>query len=81
MANPDFPMISVIVPVYNAEQYLAECLDSILGQTYQNLEVILINDGSTDNSLKIIEKYAENDVRIKAFQLKTLDLLNVEILV
>lgn len=52
MANPDFPMISVIVPVYNAEQYLAECLDSILGQTYQNLEVILINDGSTDNSLK-----------------------------
>ena len=70
MANPDLPMISVIVPVYNAEQYLAECLDSILGQTYQNLEVILINDGSTDNSLKIIEKYAENDVRIKAFSIE-----------
>lgn len=70
MANPNLPMISVIVPVYNAEQYLAECLDSILGQTYQNLEVILINDGSTDNSLKIIEKYAENDVRIKAFSIE-----------
>lgn len=70
MANPDLPLISVIVPVYNAEQYLAECLDSILGQTYHNLEVILINDGSTDNSLKVIEEYAENDVRIKAFSIE-----------
>ena len=46
-------LISVIVPVYNAEKYLQKCLDSILEQTYQNLEIIIINDGSTDNSGQI----------------------------
>lgn len=49
--------ISVIVPVYNAEQYLSKCFDSILNQTIKNFEIIVINDGSTDNSLKIIQEY------------------------
>lgn len=58
-------LISVIVPVYNVEKYLHECLDSILNQTYQNLEIILINDGSTDSSGKICDDYAAKDGRIK----------------
>ena len=49
--------ISVIVPVYNAEKYLVECLESLVKQTYQNFEIILVNDGSTDNSSKICEEY------------------------
>ena len=49
--------ISIVVPVYNAEKYLRECIDSCLKQTYQNYEIILVNDGSTDGSLKIIEHY------------------------
>ena len=57
--------ISVIIPVYNVEKYLAECLDSVLAQTYKNLEIICINDGSTDNSGKILAKYATRDPRIK----------------
>lgn len=51
--------ISVIVPLYNAENYLKRCIDSIINQTYQNLEIILINDGSTDNTLEIINEYAQ----------------------
>jgi len=57
--------ISVIVPVFNTMKYLKKCLDSIIGQTYNNLEIIIINDGSTDNSLSIITEYAEKDKRIK----------------
>lgn len=57
-------LVSIIVPVYNAEEYLQECLDSILGQTYKNLEIILIDDGSTDSSLRIIQTYAEEDCRV-----------------
>lgn len=56
--------ISVIVPIYNAETYLAKCLDSLIGQTYTALEIILVNDGSKDNSLEICEAYAEKDSRI-----------------
>ena len=48
-------MISVIVPVYNASKYINDCIDSILNQTYKDFELILINDGSSDNSLNIIE--------------------------
>lgn len=59
--------ISIIIPVYNSEEFLAECLDSILSQSYQEFEIILINDGSKDNSLKICEKYSANDDRIKLF--------------
>lgn len=51
-------LVSVIVPVYNAEKYIVECLDSILAQTYTNLECLLIQDGSTDNSVEICREYA-----------------------
>lgn len=58
------PLISVIIPVYKAEKYLPACLDSVLAQTYRNLEIILIDDGSPDNSGKICDSYAERDSRI-----------------
>ena len=61
------PLISVIVPVYNVEQYLRKCLDSICGQTYHNLEILCVNDGSTDGSAAILEEYAARDSRIKVF--------------
>lgn len=57
--------ISVIVPVYNVEQYLEECLNSLISQTYTNMEFICINDGSTDNSLQILREYEKKDYRIK----------------
>ncbi|MBE6453854.1 MAG: glycosyltransferase [Alphaproteobacteria bacterium] len=57
--------ISVIVPVYNVEQYLPQCLDSIINQTYKNLEIICVDDGSPDNSGKILDEYAKKDKRIK----------------
>ena len=60
------PKISVIIPIYNTAEYLARCLDSILHNTYQNLEIICVNDGSTDNSLIILEQYAAEDSRIVA---------------
>lgn len=56
-------MISVIVPVYNVEEYLPTCIESILNQTYKDLEILLIDDGSTDNSGKICDKYAKEDGR------------------
>lgn len=59
------PLVSVIIPVYNVEAYVGECLDSLLNQTYGNWQAIVINDGSTDKSLEICEKYADNDSRIK----------------
>jgi len=58
-------VISVIVPVYNVEKYLKRCLESIVNQTYKDLEIILVDDGSTDSSLQICEEYAEIDKRIK----------------
>ena len=58
-------MISVIVPVYNVEEYLEECLESIKRQTYIDIEVILVNDGSTDGSKEICERYCEKDSRFK----------------
>ena len=56
--------ISVIVPVYNIEKYLRKCIDSILSQTYENIEVILVDDGSTDNCGAICDEYAKIDPRI-----------------
>lgn len=58
-------MITIIVPVYNSEQYLSMCLNSIIIQTYNNIEIICVDDGSTDNSIKILQEYAANDHRIK----------------
>lgn len=59
------PLISVVVPVYNVEPYLEKCLNSILNQTMEDIEIICINDGSTDDSLSILQDYAEQDPRIK----------------
>ena len=50
------PRVSVILPVYNSEGYLRQCLDSLLAQTFDDIEILCVNDGSTDKSLKIIEK-------------------------
>ena len=61
-------LVSVVIPIYNKEKTISRCLDSVLTQTYTNLEILLINDGSTDDSLKIIKKY--QDKRIKLFNLK-----------
>lgn len=62
------PLISVIIPVYNVEQYLRECLDSVLAQTYSNYEVLLIDDGSTDSSFDICCEYCDKDKRFKVYQ-------------
>ncbi len=62
------PKVSVVVPVYNVEKYVAECLESILAQTLSDIEVIVLNDGSTDNSENIIKKYADQDSRIKLYR-------------
>ena len=59
------PKVSIIVPVYNVENYLENCIESILNQTLQDIELILVNDGSTDNSLKICNEYKRKDNRIK----------------
>ena len=59
--------ISVIIPVYNVEKYLGRCLDSVVNQTFTDIEIICINDGSSDNSLEILKRYAQRDRRIKIF--------------
>ena len=59
------PKVSIIIPVYNTEQYLRECLDSVINQTLKDIEIICVNDGSSDNSLAILEEYAAKDKRIK----------------
>ena len=61
------PLLSIIVPIYNVEQYLDRCIQSILNQTYQNLEIILVDDGATDCSGAIADSYAAKDKRIKVF--------------
>lgn len=63
-------LISIIVPVYNVEKYLNNCIKSIIGQTYKNIEIILVDDGSTDNSSKICDDYAKKDKRIKVIHQK-----------
>lgn len=61
----DFPLISIIVPVYNVAPYLERCIESLIKQTYDNLQIILVNDGSTDNSLAICERYRGIDGRVQ----------------
>lgn len=56
--------VSVIIPVYNCEEYLKKCIDSVIGQSFKNFEIILVNDGSTDNSGVICDEYAKNDERV-----------------
>ncbi len=65
-------LISIIVPVYNIDSYISRCMDSIVNQSYHDLEIIVINDGSTDNSLEIISKYAADDSRIIVIDQKNL---------
>ena len=64
------PLISVIVPIYNVEKYLARCVDSIVNQTYKNLEIILVDDGSPDLCPQMCDDYAEKDSRIKVVHKK-----------
>ena len=59
------PKISIIVPVYNVEEYIGTCLKSLVEQTLEDIEIICINDGSTDNSIRIIQYFMQNDFRIK----------------
>ena len=63
----DCPKISVIVAVYKAEVYLHRCVDSLLAQTFRDFEILLIDDGSPDNSGKICDDYAKQDARIRVF--------------
>ena len=59
------PAVSIIIPVYNVENYLAECVDSILGQTFQDIEILLVDDGSSDASGQMADDYAARDKRVK----------------
>lgn len=59
--------LSIVVPVYNAEKYIARCIESLLGQNYSNVEVVLVNDSSTDNSAEVIQHYVEKDSRVKLY--------------
>ena len=61
------PLLSVIIPVYGVEKYIAQCLDSVIHQTYRNIEVIVINDGTKDRSAEIAKEYAKKDSRIKVY--------------
>ena len=64
------PKVSVIIPVYNAEKHLRKCLDSVCRQTLDNIEIICVDDGSTDNSLNILQEYAQNDIRVHIYSQK-----------
>lgn len=66
--NEEDSLISIVIPIYNAEKYLEECLNSIKNQTYQNFEVIMVNDGSKDNSETICKRFSEDDTRFRYFK-------------
>lgn len=70
MNNNYMPLISIIVPVYNVEKYLGECIDSIINQDYNNIEIILVNDGSTDNSWEICKRYSNKYKNVRAYNKK-----------
>ena len=62
------PFVTLIIPIYNAERYLRRCLDSVVEQTYADMEVLLMNDGSTDGSLAICREYEEKDLRFRSIR-------------
>lgn len=64
------PLISIIIPVYGVEKYIAQCLESVISQTYKNLEIIVVNDGTKDRSAEIAKEYAAKDSRIKVYDFK-----------
>ena len=66
--SQQMPKVSVIIPVFNVEEYLGECLDSILGQTLREIEVVCVDDGSTDGSAAILDTYAAKDGRVKVLR-------------
>lgn len=74
------PKVSVIVPVYNVEKYIEKCLDSLINQTLEDIEFIVVNDGSTDNSKELIMKYAEKCNKIKYYERKMEDFQMQEIM-
>lgn len=65
--NMTLPLVSILIPVYNVDQYLTQCLDSVIGQTYHELQIVLIDDGSKDGSLAICQEYAAKDSRIEVY--------------
>ena len=65
MKNNQDRKVSIVVPIYNAEKYIDRCIKSILDQSYHNLQLILINDGSTDHSLQLCQKFAREDGRVE----------------
>lgn len=64
----DSPLVTVFVPVYNSEQYLVECIESIINQTYKNLDILFVDDGSTDHSVNIVKEYLAKDSRIRLIE-------------
>lgn len=68
--SPSSPLISVIIPVYNAEKFLHICLEYLIHQTYKNLEFVIVDDGSTDNTASVYKRYAKNDKRFKIIKQK-----------
>ena len=68
--------VSIVVPIYNSEKYLKKCIDSIINQTYANIEIILINDGSTDNSAYICEYYSKKDSRVQVIHTNNMEVSN-----
>ena len=73
------PLVSILIPVFNVEKYLNKCLDTVIQQTYSRVEIIIIDDGSTDNSLQIIKEYAQNDRRIKYITRENRGLINTRV--
>jgi glycosyltransferase involved in cell wall biosynthesis len=67
MNAPAQPLVSVVTPMYNADKYLRECIESVLAQTYQHWEYIIVNNCSTDRSLEIAQHYAAKDTRIRTY--------------
>ena len=66
--------VSVIVPIYNVEKYLSKCLESLINQTFKDIEILAISDGSPDNSVEIIKKYAKKDNRVKCIEKEMVDM-------